>query len=453
MKKIDKHNLLILRRKRERKRLKRLNNRHLYHNKYLVVDKVNAVLEKKDFLLIDKFESPLYKFLKSEGFIKNDVKTTKKIIIPKDFSFQNNYVELINILKIFTATVFKRRREVIIDFTNCKFVDQPALFILQILRLSYLEDIEKLSKKLSILSVKVVITILKSENEEVNKLLLINGLLSEAQLNKNGLMPITTMGYFKGTKNQKHYADNQKGLICTRIVNYLDDCVSHHDYCFTPEGKNDFDGLISEILSNAEDHSPMNTYYVTANFLSEIGTDDGEAVGEVNLSFMNFGYSIFKGFEDSKEKNLDTYSVMEEMCERLSNNYQISFTKENLFTLYAIQDGISRLKYEDESRGTGTIKFINSFFAFGDYEDFEKHYHPEMSILSGSTHIICNNKYKPELKNDIFVISLNAENDLMVPPDEECLKTVSHFFPGTLLFVRIYLNKQHITKKLDSSAS
>lgn len=45
----------------------------------------------------------------------------------------------------------------------------------------------------------------------------------------------------------------------------------------------------------------------------------------------------------------------------------ICFTKDDLYTLYCLQEGISRLKYEDESRGRGTMNFIRAFITLGSF--------------------------------------------------------------------------------------
>lgn len=370
--------------------------------------------------------------------------------MPKDYSFCTNYDTAIETLRKIIAAIFHNKgKEVVIDFSNCTFVDQPALFVLQIIRLDFQEEFQKLDSRMRVLSSKITYRVLLSKEQKVNKLLFVTGLISQVDLKIDGLMPLTTIGYYKGNRSQKHYSENRKGVIGTRIVAYINHCLSAHGYTFNADGINYLDGLVSEILNNAEDHSAFNTYYATANLLGELkvnGTDS--VVGEMNLSFMNFGDSFFEGFEQTKVRNSDVYDQMETLYKQITAlKFRSSFSKENLFTLYALQEGMSRLKYEEESRGTGTTKFINSFFAFGDYEDDERDYHPSLVLLSGATQLICDNKYKPFERDGVFFVSLNSENDLRIPPEKSNLKTLKYYFPGTVLTARIYLNQDHLKKK------
>ena len=178
----------------------------------------------------------------------------------------------------------------------------------------------------------------------------------------------------------------------------------------------------------------------------------GSVVGEMNLTFMNFGYSFYEGFEETKSVNSDVYNQMELLYEQVNVSlFGAPFSKENLFTLYALQDGMSRLKFEEESRGTGTMKFINSFFAFGDYEDTKLGYLPNLTILSGSTMLVCDNRFKPFLKDGVYFLSLNSENDLAKLPEKSNLKPLNQCFPGTLLTAKIYLNQDHLNKKFSGN--
>ncbi|MBK7391127.1 MAG: hypothetical protein IPI23_19280 [Bacteroidetes bacterium] len=322
--------------------------------------------------------------------------------------------------------------------------------------MDFQEQLISLNNRLRVISAKPSFRTIQSKVQEVNKLLLVTGLLPQAELKIEGLMPLTTAGYYKGSTSQKHYSENRKGMIGTNITNYINGCLSIHGYMFTPSGKANLEGLVSEVLNNAEDHSPFNTYYVTANLLGELKKDvDDNDVGEMNLSFLNFGYSFYDGFEQTKTGNSVVYQQMDELYNQVNVGFfSAPFTKENLFTLYALQTGMSRLKYSEPSRGNGTMTFITSFFAFGDYEDEKKRYHPNLTILTGGTQLICDNKYKPfQDENGVYFISLNSENDLAVLPEKSNLKQVKSSFPGTLLTTRIYLNKEHLRKKISKNGN
>ena len=173
-------------------------------------------------------------------------------------------------------------------------------------------------------------------------------------------------------------------------------------------------------------------------------------IGVLNMNFLNFGYSFYEGISETNEKNKDDYFDLEEKFR--SGKYS-NFTEDNMFTLWALQEGVSRLKYEDESRGTGTIKFINGFLYIGDYN--ENGCNPYLKIISGNTILICDNVYRPfgEENNGVstYFVSLNKNNSLDDPPDSKNLKHMDKKFPGTMLAVKIYINGKHLSEKIKSN--
>ncbi len=143
---------------------------------------------------------------------------------------------------------------------------------------------------------------------------------------------------------------------------------------------------------------------------------------------------------------------MSDMCDMIFDTKGgRKFTRENLFTLYALQDGSSRLKYVRESRGTGTMKFINSFLNLGDYQDNSKGYIPRLLIFSGATMLKCDNTYKPFEIEGVNYLSLNSENDMNKPPVSSHLMNLENRFPGTLIIGKIYLNQDHLKKKINGN--
>ena len=457
MKKPNKHCEILLQRKRERKRIKRLRLNKSFQGYASVFQREQKFREDNDRKVIQLFKSPLREFFVERGFIGKDDKHDATIKFGSDFSFCRNYEKSIDTIRNFINAVFSNiGSEIVLDFSACDSTDQPALFVLQILRMDFQEQLLSLNNRLHVISAKPNFRTVQSKVQKVNKLLLVTGLLPQAELKIEGLMPLTTTGYYKGSTSQKHYSENRKGVIGTNITNYINSCLSFHGYMFTPTGKANLEGLVSEILNNAEDHSPFNTYYVTANLLGELKKDANDnVVGEMNLSFLNFGYSFYEGFEETKSNNSNVYQQMDDLFNQVNVGlFSAPFTKENLFTLYALQTGMSRLKYSEPSRGNGTMTFITSFFSFGDYEDEQKHYHPNLTILTGGTQLICDNKYKPfQDGNGVYFISLNSENDLAVLPEKSNLKQVRNSFPGTLLTTRIYLNKEHLRKKISNNGN
>ena len=118
------------------------------------------------------------------------------------------------------------------------------------------------------------------------------------------------------------------------------------------------------------------------------------------------------------------------------------FSRESLFTLYMLNETISRLKYEDESRGHGTMNFIDSFIELGKLGDINSYFTSILNIISGHIHLTCDNRYKPYKKGDMRIISLNEDNDIKKLPNNHYLKTETEYFPGPILECKIFF--EHI---------
>jgi len=358
-----------IRARKERKRLIRLRKDKHYQGDSSTYTKESQFLIKYDRKIIEKWNFSLLEFFKEKRFTIIQTSKSKSLNVPPKFSFREDYSLATNFINdVINSYLTFSGDKITIDFSNCSFVDQAALFVLVVINIEFRNELSKLSQKLRRLSQEIEIEIIKSSNDTVNKRLFLTGLLKEIELKNEGLMPINTFGYHKVVKPKKTYSENKKGQIGTNTVSYLNECLSHHNYVILKEGQNYLDGIISEILNNAEDHSTFNTYYVTANFSSnKTHNKEDLKVGEINLSFMNFGNSIFEGFESTKDLNKVHYTLLDDKYSTLKKKYPFNkISKELIFSLYALQEGVSRLKYDDKSRGTGTIKFIKSFFDIGD---------------------------------------------------------------------------------------
>ncbi|WP_432712708.1 hypothetical protein, partial [Pedobacter sp.] len=374
--------------------------------------------------------------------------------IPREFTFSAGYANSIRAIKRFGTSMYEYAGyQITLDFSACKIADTSALFVLQIVKLEFLEKLSILQTRLSAVNIIPEIKIIPPTEKDVIRLLMVCGFqFDHRSINvmegESTLNPINAMGYYKGTKSQKHYLENRKGACAKTVVNYLDDCLKHHQYQLTDDEKQDIDGIIGEILNNAEDHSGKNTWFMTANFSKELFNMGDEEIGEMNLTIMNFGNTIYEAFQNTKDDNINMYADVCNYVHKIhSENGGKIFSEEELFVLATMQDQVSRLKYEEPSRGTGTMRFINSFLKLGDYENKGKNFKPNLSIFSGNVQLTCDNVYKPFSKADVFCLSLNPEEDLNKPPAFSHLKKISEKFPGTLLSVKIYINKAHYDKK------
>jgi hypothetical protein len=413
--------------------------------------KLKAVQVDKDQKLIEKLKEQVF-----SQFSQLIVPGVNDIIIeiPQNFCFVGHYPECMKAIRDFAGALYDYLgMEVTLDFSKCQKADVSALFVLQIVRLEIDEKLQIMQNKLSTLSILPQIKVKLPKSRDVIRLMAVAGYPISSDGfkdldNDSTLVPIHNMGYLKGSASQKHYLENKKSVFTSYVVKYLNSCLDEHGYMLTDSETNNIDGIISEILSNAEDHSGTKYWYITANFSKEVSGSGSDAIGELNLTILNFGFSIYQAFQETKVLNSEMYNEVSEYVRTLLSTYKnLPFSEEQLFTLATMQEQVSRLKFERSSRGTGTMKFINSFLELGDYEDRKKGFIPNLSIFSGNVHLICDNTFKPFEKENVYCLSLNPENDLNIPPRASHLRKLSETFPGTLLSVKIYLNKNHLDRK------
>lgn len=432
--------------------MKRIRNPHLYFDKSTAEQKETTFKKAVDNKILNGFDFSLNQFLDDRGN-RPSKSLTKEIKIPEVFSLEENYDETILILALVRKSLLHfLGAKFEIDFTDCKKADFSGLFLLKVILDEYIKELKRLDARLMFYKAAPTIKLQHSKSEDVNLKLLANALIGNTHAKETDFIPISIMNLVTGRKNQKHYAENKKGSAATVIREYINVGLRRHNFELNPIGVGYLDGLISEILNNAEDHSLFDKWYAFANlFETKRNTQNTEVVGEINLAFLNFGYSIYEGFEETKVQNKTTYDEMNSLCDIvLATPKGKKYSKENLFTLYALQEGNSRLKFEKESRGTGTMKFINSFLKIGDYQNEAKGYIPHLLIYSGSTMLKCDNKYQPFDIQGAFYLSLNDEKEMTHAPESTHLKTLNNRFPGTLLTGRIYLNESHLKKKIEN---
>jgi hypothetical protein len=440
-------------------RRRRLSKKH----QNAVFTKLGIFVRKSDTKTFHLFVNQIHATLRTVGF--HDLShVDPDIQIPPEFTFTTKFENSFKVIREFVGAIANNLSGIVeLDFSKCKVIETAPIFIMQVIRFEIAEQLSKRIRNLTTQIRQTEYKIIPSKNKNVNRLLFLCGLINRIKYdeclavnddNTDELEPVYRTGYYKGTKSQKHYLENKKGIITSEIVNYINNCLRKHETSLNIIGQTSLEGIISEILNNAEDHGVYNNWYVTANFSQETSnpTSTDNVIGEMNLAIMNFGRSIYDGLMDTRVENQENYDELLRAKSNLEQQFpKHGYSDESLFTLYALQEGTSRLKYKDFSRGTGTMKFINSFLKLGDFEDQSKGYKPSLSIFSGSTLIICDNNYKPFINDNVYLLTLNSEKDLHYPPKATNLVELKHSFPGTLLNVHLYISKGHLETKIQTS--
>jgi hypothetical protein len=145
--------------------------------------------------------------------------------------------------------------------------------------------------------------------------------------------------------------------MTNKVIEYYNTCLSSNGFILNKKGVIHFNKLVGEIIGNANEHSGKNgTWYVSGHF----SKSDENSVDKGRLTFISFGNTIYE--------SLKSRTTSEKIKKKLNNHtkvhaslFNIRWNEESSWTVFALQWMISRLKTDDNDRGTGTIKFIESF--------------------------------------------------------------------------------------------
>ena len=121
-----------------------------------------------------------------------------------------------------------------------------------------------------------------------------------------------------------------------------------------------------------------------------------------------------------------------------------TFNEGDLWTLYALQDGVTSVI--GQRRGSGSVRFIDSFFNLKGDNNVDNE--SEMNIISGNTRIRFDGTYrisKSERNGEVYsVMSFNNSGSLEERPDSTFVGYYSPYFPGTVISVKIKLDDNDI---------
>ncbi len=439
--------------KREKKELKR---RRKVNKKLALYRRANWIntsvfLQKIAKLKVQKNYSQLYHYLLENDFF--DLKLeADKIVVPRVFSFREGNAKTIKCLKSLFTSLYslfeKDTNEIELSFEDCEKVDLGALLVMIVIIKDFLKHQRKFTKIMNQYGRKKVImaiTLNSAIRPDINNLLY--SMHFPVKLQNADEILRSGFGVETGIRKIGNYSENSKGRISSKVRKYINSCLKIHGVELKPKGINLFDNLIGEILNNGEDHSKIENWFVYGSLMEKDFNDDGESVGELNLVFLSFGESIYEGFESTKGLNKEMYGEMETLYTLVKQNSKTNgFTKENMITLYGLQEGYSRLKHIRESRGTGTMTFIRAFMDLGSFS--HERYKSELFLHSGCTLIICDTEHKPFELDNRYYLSLNSDKNLALPPSDKHLINLDEKFPGTILSVKIYLSQEYFQNNI-----
>ncbi len=375
-------------------------------------------------------------------------KRSALVELPEIFSFIDNPNETLRSLYDLRDAIEERKADdVFLNHGNCRKLDLCASVVTDVLVLRGRQ--ERLFR-----GTKFGVGGSFSEIPEVNALLMHSGILKQMEHPAASKLPkevrdrLLLNPLFTG-KASRPDETTQSELAASRMTRFFDNCLLTENYELRVEWKSDLISLITEVIDNAEQHAHTDRFWHTIAFFNRLNGKD--AGGECHIVMFNFGDSIYDSL-----KRKDTPKTLKDRIGDLAALHArrgffslraAEWDEETLWTLYALQEGVSR--FNDipghEDRGNGTIRLIEFFNDLAGEN-------PRMAMISGSTYILFDGTYKlktAELQGGHRkIIAFNHDNDLTQPPDANYVKRLELRFPGTLVSMRFKLNRKFLKDRI-----
>lgn len=364
------------------------------------------------------------------------------IKLPPIFSLLKSPNESYLVLKELLYFLYKGRdRMVTLDYVECEEIDLDASVCMDILLMEYnlyLKDCMKSKYVPIVKNIKPV----NFRKPALLKILCSIGAFS----NVRGVnIKYNDMICYPLCINNKK-VEHDAGLNITRMVDYVQLSLGKMQKKLNTDSIKNLCDVIGEILINAEEHSTTD-YSFSIGFFQDINLNTPDHTGIFNLVIFNYGDTIYEKFSSTDCQNLETKKRMNELSEiYVKKNFfgQSDFTEETLWTLYALQEGVTSVPTEKfKKRGNGSIRFIESFFELkGNGTEMDNV--SKMTILSGNTRITFDSRHQiKSIKrgNTTFkIMAFNKEGNIELKPDKKNVTFVDNFFPGTLISAKILIS-------------
>ena len=246
----------------------------------------------------------------------------------------------------------------------------------------------------------------------------------------------------------KATASDERDRVADSFARYLDACLEDFGIGLSDVGLVRVLDLISEVIGNSEDHGRRPDWWL-GGYLRRMDDEHGDC----HIALFNFGETIARSMQ-----RLPSESMLRKQIEHLAGQhvkngfFGTSFGEDELWPLYALQAGASRFQTSpdgmDQTRGQGLAKMVTMFQELGATP--RPGAEPRMALVSGSTYIRFNARRYPmkeqgtESGDFRRIIAFNDENKLERPPNPKNVRRLRAFFPGTVISLSLYLDRNHL---------
>lgn len=384
-----------------------------------------------------------------ESIKKAHYKSNGIITIPERFSIIDNPKDSINVFRwMISALLIENIDEVIFDYSKCMDIELGTQALFDII----LKDFKEFKSRCTLVqrnrtNVFPTFGAININDENIQNLIWSVGSpanLGIGEIHKKDIEKFK-LRIYNSTKGQDECKRaERKDLDTTEIADYVISSLRRMGKELTPQKRDDLCTIIGEILINAEEHSTTNHRFSIGYFKERYL--EGSHMGLFRLVILNFGDTIYEKFKSPNCPNKDFVSRMKELSNKYTKKISFipgKFEEETLWTLYALQEGVTSVSKESYKRGNGSIRFIESFFNIKGSSDSDSI--SRMTILSGKTKILFDGKYciteRRSSNGEIHkAMTFNSTGNIEDKPDIDCVMHTDNYFPGTLISAEILLN-------------
>lgn len=210
----------------------------------------------------------------------------------------------------------------------------------------------------------------------------------------------------------------------------------------TEYGAGHIKGMVGEILNNAERHSKTggDGEWITAGFMARrniVVDEQKRSVHICHLCFFSPGRSISETISEGPQ------DIVEQIQRYQAKHQKSKISMKSLATVFALQDGISRVQQGQgqPTGGTGLMDVVEFANEVGGSN--LPNMNPKVAILSGNTYIRFDAPYLRGISAGTDSRRLqwfNAANSVMISPDPKYVLDLPQRFPGTLITLRFVLD-------------
>lgn len=379
------------------------------------------------------YSSPTLQILDSSKFaLKHKYKdSVVNLNVPKVFCLSKNPDESLYFLRlIYSLMTDFRIKSIHFNHFTCEYMGVCASTIMDIIILECIKL--RRSKGINIDLSGDVKNNKVSNNKEVDALVKMSGLLHHLSIYK---------GKVSNTEKLELFVNGSSAQVAEQSIEYINRSLSRHNVILTKEGVNHFGKFFGEIIDNCKLHGGEKAIWYT---IGHYDYDTEINLGKCKLCILDFGDTIYESLKRLDKRNLKN---IDKYVKRSWFSIHSRRNEETLYTLFSLQQRVSRIYDPNVIRGNGTITYIESFLKlFNTQKPDQKSI---FSITSGKCSILFDGKYK--LKDKSFnegqsnkIIAFNDDNDLEQEPDSSYVRTLKNGFPGTVISMDLYIDNKFL---------